>query len=208
MRYAAGHREQTRERILRAAGKVFRRQGYHASGVDKVMEEAGLTPGGFYSHFASKEALLAEMLGPVATEAGAVLGKGLDSVPGPKRVDAFIDRYLSTSHRTSADEGCPLPALVSEVARSSAPVKASFETIIRSLAEQLTANAGEKLTEDRALAVIALCVGGLSLARSVNDPSLGERILAACRELAKVGVAGNTETQAAVSSSRRHKGKN
>ena len=55
MRYAAGHREQTRAKILRAAGKVFRRQGYHAAGVDKVMEEAGLTAGGFYAHFGSKE---------------------------------------------------------------------------------------------------------------------------------------------------------
>ncbi|MGD0042295.1 MAG: helix-turn-helix domain-containing protein, partial [Isosphaeraceae bacterium] len=57
MRYAAGHREQTRAKILRAACRVFRRQGYHAAGVDKVMEEAGLTAGGFYAHFASKEAL-------------------------------------------------------------------------------------------------------------------------------------------------------
>lgn len=68
MRYAAGHREQTRAKIFRAAGKVFRRQGYHAAEVDKVMEEAGLTAGGFYAHFGSEEALLAETLASAAAK--------------------------------------------------------------------------------------------------------------------------------------------
>src|SRR5882757_8350579 len=137
MRYPAGHKEKTRTKILRAAGKVFRRVGYHAAGVDKVMEEAGLTAGGFYARFESKEALLAEVLTPAAAEAGVPLDKDLEGVDGRARLEAFIESYLSQSHLHRTDSGCPLPALVSEVARSSGPVKASFEAIVRDLVARL-----------------------------------------------------------------------
>ena len=109
MRYAAGHKEQTRAKILRAAGRVFRRQGYHAAGVDKVMEEAGLTAGGFYAHFGSKEALLAETLGPAAAEAGAARDKDLEGVAGDAWVEAFVERYLSPGHRHKTEDGLPAP---------------------------------------------------------------------------------------------------
>ena len=144
MRYAAGHKEQTRAKILQAAGKVFRREGYHAAGVDKVMEEAGLTAGGFYAHFGSKEALLAETLAPAAAEAGARRDKDLEGVAGRAWVEAFVERYLSPSHRGKTEDGCPLPALVSEVARAGGPVKASFEAIVRDLAARLPGHAGER----------------------------------------------------------------
>jgi TetR/AcrR family transcriptional repressor of nem operon len=194
MRYPAGHKEQTRAKILRAAGKVFRRRGYHAAGVDQVMEEAGLTAGGFYAHFGSKEALLAETLRSAAAEVGARRDAGLEGVSGRGWVEAFVDRYLSPSHRRKLEEGCPLPALVSEVARSGAPVKASFEAIVRDLVVRLKDHAGGDLSEERALALIALCVGGLGVARSVRDDALGERILAACRDLARAGLAADANT--------------
>jgi len=103
MRYAAGHREQTRARILRAAGKVFRRQGYHAAGVDKVMEEAGLTAGGFYAHFASKEALLAETLAPAA--AGALCSEPIEHLTGRAWAEAFVERYLGPAHLIKTEDG-------------------------------------------------------------------------------------------------------
>src|SRR4051794_7331832 len=100
MRYGPDHKEKTRARILEAAGRVFRRRGYHASGVDKVMEEAGLTAGGFYAHFNSKEALLAAALACTGAwaGAGAGLGAGLGGLSGREWVDAFLARYLSTAH--------------------------------------------------------------------------------------------------------------
>jgi TetR/AcrR family transcriptional repressor of nem operon len=193
MRYAAGHREQTRAKILRAAGKVFRRQGYHAAGVDKVMEEAGLTAGGFYAHFASKEALLAEVLAPAA--AGALHDEPIEHLTGRAWADAFVDRYLSQAHLIKTEDGCPLPPLVSEVARADGSVKASFEAIVRGLATRLCEHAGGDVSEDRALAVLALCVGGLGVARSVQDEALAERILAACRDLARLGLFAGARVQ-------------
>jgi TetR/AcrR family transcriptional repressor of nem operon len=186
MRYAAGHREQTRAKILRAAGKVFRRQGYHAAGVDKVMEEAGLTAGGFYAHFASKEALLVEMLAPAA--AGALHDAHIEHLTDRVCAEAFVERYLSHEHVVKTEDGCPLPPLVSEVARAGGSVKASFEASVRGLATQLQGQDGGAVSQDRALAVVALCVGGLGIARSVEDEALAERILAACRDLARLGI--------------------
>ncbi len=192
MRYARGHKQQTRDKILRAAGKVFLREGYHAAGVDKVMEEAGLTAGGFYSHFDSKEALLAEMLAPAAAVAALPRGEELGSISGRDWAASFIDRYLSPQHVVTPEDGCPLPALVSEVARSGDSVKASFEAIVQDLAARMNEHAGEGLPEDRALAIIALCVGGIGVGRAVRDEALCERILAACRELARAALVSGT----------------
>jgi len=205
LRYAPGHKERTRAKILRAAGRVFRREGYHAAGVDKLMEEAGLTAGGSYAHFESKEALLAEALGPAAAEAGACRDKDLEAVAGRAWVEAFVERYLSPGHLDKPEDGCPLPALVSEIARSGGLAKASFEAIVRDLSDRLQSHAGEDLAEDRALALIALCVGGLGVARSVRDKDLGERILAACRDLARAGQLAEADAQAPVTSPRERK---
>ncbi len=182
MRYPAGHREQTRAKILRAASKVFRRQGYHAAGVDTVMEEAGLTAGGFYGHFASKEALLAETLAPAA--ASALRDERIEHLTGRAWAEAFVERYLNPAHLVETDDGCPLPALVSEVARAGEPVKASFEAVVRGLAARLHVQGGDDVSEDRGLAILALCVGGLGIARSIRDEALAEQILGACRDLA------------------------
>ena len=137
MRYAAGHKQKTRAKIVRAAGKVFRREGYHAAGVDKVMEEAGLTAGGFYAHFVSKEALLAATIEPTAAEVGGRRDKELESLAGRAWVEAFIERYLAPRHMRNTEGGCPLPALASEVARAGSPVKASFESVVLRFATRL-----------------------------------------------------------------------
>jgi TetR/AcrR family transcriptional repressor of nem operon len=196
MRYAAGHKEKTRAKIVKAAGKVFRREGYHAAGVDKVMAEAGLTAGGFYAHFMSKEALLAATLEPTAAEVGGRRDKELEGVASRAWVEAFIERYLAPRHMRNTEEGCPLPALASEVARAGGPVKASFEAVVRGFAARLMKGAGAKLSEERALAIVALCVGGLGVARSVKDDALSERILASCRELAKSSLVADPQSEA------------
>lgn len=188
MRYAPGQKGKTRAKILEAAGKVFRRQGYHAAGVDKVMQEAGLTAGGFYAHFDSKQALLAEAL----TNAGAELGErheaALAGLSGGEWIEGFLGRYLSMTHCQKIEEGCPLAALISEVSRADEAVKKSSEAIVRDLQSRLASHAPDGSSaraEERAFAILALCVGGLGLARSVQDETLADRILESCRSTAR-----------------------
>ena len=187
MRYAADQKEKTRARILGAAGRVFRREGYHASGVDKVMAEAGLTAGGFYAHFDSKQALLAEALEHAAAETGERLAAATESISGREWVEVFLRRYLSLEHCLDIEGGCPLAALVSEVARADEAVKGGFERIVRDAVRKLATHASgsrARAMDKRALAALAMCVGGLALARSVGNEKLAARILASCRSVA------------------------
>jgi TetR/AcrR family transcriptional repressor of nem operon len=229
MRYAPDHKQKTRAKILDAAGKVFRRQGYHASGVDQVMDEAGLTAGGFYTHFDSKHALLAEAITHAGVEIRSRRQSGLENLSGRAWLTAFLTRYLKMSHCREIQDGCPLAALVSEVARADEPVKQSFESLVRQLESQLAchtrecdadavseradaarqrvlaAKAGAGAARERALAALALCVGGLSLARAVHDESLAKRILASCRRQAEIMVCGETRSPRTAKMRRRRK---
>lgn len=182
MRYPVDHKEKTRARILAAAGRVFRRRGYHASGVDAVMAAAGLKPGGFYAHFDSKEALLAESIGQAAAEMEARGVPVADGPVGRTWASAFVAGYLSPAHRDAADDGCPLVALASEIAHAGEPVKQSFEAVVLRLASKMSEGTGSP--DDRALAVLAICLGGLGLSRAVHNRNLALRILTACRTLA------------------------
>ena len=141
MRYSPDQKEKTRARILEAAGKVFRRQGFHAAGVDKVMEEAGLTAGGFYAHFDSKQALLAEAVTSAAAEATGKIEAGLEELSGKDWLEAFLTRYLSPQHVRVPGDGCPLVALISEVGRADDTVKKSFEKVVLAFANHLASHA-------------------------------------------------------------------
>jgi TetR/AcrR family transcriptional repressor of nem operon len=210
VRYAPDQKEKTRGKILQAAGKVFRRQGYHAAGLDKVMEEAGLTAGAFYAHFDSKQSLLAEALKHAAVEARGRREAGLEGLSRDEWLDAFLARYLSRSHRRDIEDGCPMPALVSEVSRADDSVKQSFETIVRELQGKLSSNATDDASasaEERALAALAMCVGGLGLARSVHDDGLAEQVLESCRKIAKVILRGAEQGRGPALAPRKGKGR-
>ena len=109
MRYAAGQKEQTRKKIVETAGRIFRRNGYHASGVDKVMEEAGLTSGGFYSHFSSKQALLAAALTEAGSESRQRVEKGIRGLSGRAWVKGFLGCYLDRKHIERIELAVPWP---------------------------------------------------------------------------------------------------
>jgi len=182
MRYAAGHKQHTSEKILRAAGRLFRKQGYAATGVDAIMASANLTSGGFYSHFRSKEDLLAETLDAVFREAGQDRPKPLNELKGRAWLRAFVSFYLSSDHRDAPDRGCPMAALAVEVARIGGKPRAVFEQhlrkVIDTVAQQFDAESPERA---RAIAVMALCLGGLTMARAAGPGNLSEEILQVCR---------------------------
>lgn len=199
MRYQADHKHTTRERIMAAAGRVFRQHGYAAGGVDAVMKEAGLTHGGFYAHFPSKAALLSAMLEQALQQYRARLVRGLDGRHGAEWLRAVVGRYLSRTHRDAAEDGCVMPALISELSRAPADARHTFTTYLRTWCTEFEPNMPEVPREDatdRALATIALSVGGLALARAVDDPELSDRILRACQRLAvPEGVQASTNDQ-------------
>lgn len=187
MRYAKDHKQQTRRRIVEAAARSFRSRGYRAAGVDQVMDAAGLTPGGFYAHFPSKQALLAETLGLALEQARAQLFSGLDDLEGAEWLRAVVGRYLSRTHRDQPAGGCSLPALAGEIAREGRPPRAAMQAYLQQLVAELaprTPAAPGLEPEDRVLATLALLSGALMLARAVPDEDLSDRILRAARRLA------------------------
>lgn len=185
MRYPLGHKQQTSQRILRAAGRLFRKHGYAATGVDAVMASADLTAGAFYSHFRSKEDLLAETLDAVFENAKNDRPEKLNTLHGREWLRAFASFYLSVEHRDAVDRGCPMPALAAEVARVGGKPRAVFEhhlqRVIDSVAQQFDQVAPDR---ERAIATVAMCLGGVMLARAVKDETLSREILDACREAA------------------------
>lgn len=194
MRYPPGRKDETRRRILAAAAAVFRRDGLQAGSVDKVMAEAGLTPGGFYAHFASKEALFAEALASALRQARLLRGEGLEGEPsGPDAVRAVAAKYLSPAHRRAVEAGCPMPPLLSELARAGEPARRAFQAELEDLAaalETLLSEGGDGAATppDRPLALLALLVGGLTLSRAVADEAVADRVLDACRALVDSGL--------------------
>jgi TetR/AcrR family transcriptional regulator, transcriptional repressor for nem operon len=187
MRYGADHKQRTRRRIVEAAARRFRESGYRAAGVDQVMKDAGLTAGGFYAHFPSKEALLAETLGLSLEEVRSQLLAGLDGVEGVEWLQAVTRRYLSRAHRDHPGAGCPLPTLTGEIAREGIEPRLALQSYLQQMIAELAprAPAAPGLDpEDRVLATTALFAGALMLARAVPDEELSDRILRAARRLA------------------------
>lgn len=186
MRYPPDHKQQTRARILTAAISVFRREGFAAAGVDGVMAEAGLTAGGFYAHFKSKNELLAAALTRALRDARLLRGLDDQSLAGAERVRSIVAKYLSPAHRRAMDRGCPMPPLLSELARQEAPARQAFEDALEELVASLAANLHDSESSpanEQALAMLSAMIGGMTLARAVADDTLADRILTAARKL-------------------------
>jgi AcrR family transcriptional regulator len=190
MPYPAGHRERVRLRIVESARRLFNLRGFESVSVDSIMADAGLTRGGFYSYFKSKSDLYTQVLACFFTDPewkGRWDGIHVDlasSEAGPQIVHA----YLSRQHFEDVENSCPMVALPSDVARSDTQVKAAFETVFQAmiglLGRDVRATATKRRREDTAMAIAALCIGGMVVARSMNDGELGNRLRDAATEVA------------------------
>ncbi|MGH6650071.1 MAG: TetR/AcrR family transcriptional regulator [Sphingopyxis sp.] len=178
MRYSSGHRAETRERVLKEAAKEIRAKGPDNVAVAGIMARAGLTHGGFYAHFPSKDALVGEAIGTMFADARARTER-IDAAGDPKAVlRAYIDFYLSSAHRDSRDRGCPLPTLSGDFARSEPATRDRFGAGVVGIASRLAvplATLGYAEAESHAL--LAQLVGGVALARAVGDPALSDALL-------------------------------
>ncbi len=180
MSYPPDHKAKTHARIIESAARSFRENGMLATGIDQLMADAGLTRGGFYAHFASKAALFAEVVRQTFVESTSNLfSRGLDKVRGPAWIVAATQRYLTAKHRDRPAEGCGIPALGAEIARSPDEVREAFGAEIEALLGLLAERGG--MTHDEATTLLATWVGGLTIARGVADPAQSEAVLAACR---------------------------
>lgn len=175
MPYTPEHKQQTRERIVGAAARLFNRRGFAEVTIGEIMTAAGLTHGGFYRHFGSKEELYAEAVRHfLKKEVPARWQKGFAGPRIPDRVFArfVVDAYLSRDHLEDVDGSCPLVGLSTDVARSSSAVKAAYREITQSMVDVFKAHLKGRAARDQAMVLVALCVGGMVLARALDDQDL------------------------------------
>jgi TetR/AcrR family transcriptional repressor of nem operon len=180
MRYPDSHKAEVKDKIVRAAARLFRRDGLDAVSIPGLMKEVGLTHGGFYNHFEDRDALVAE----------AVLAAAHDGVIADesRTFEATVRDYLSEAHAQHPEVGCVLAALGPDATRQGRGVRRTFAEIARGFlsrleAKRLGASASRrKSPTDETLAVGAQLVGAIVLARLVDDPELAKRILAVARK--------------------------
>jgi len=183
MGYTKQHTRATRERILDSAARLFRGRGYDAASIDEIMAGAGLTRGGFYLHFRSKQELFAAYVGR-ELDFGRQLRKASDREPeAPLRGAAeALDFYLSPGNRKRIARGCTVVSNAADVARASIAARRAFTGAFDGMYGEFRriAEAAED-PDAAALAAIATCVGGVVLGRALSDGALVERLLDACR---------------------------
>lgn len=177
------HREQVKQRIIQSALQLFNRHGFTAASIDDIMAGAGMTRGGFYSYFQSKSELYAEVISSFAAEKleGAdVADKASD------RAAQIIREYLSLQQLPDVETNCPLIALPNDLSRSDRSVREAEESALRIMIETFEqgVTASEQPARQRALALTSLCIGGMVLARLVEDRSLASELCEASMAVA------------------------
>jgi len=183
MRYEKGRRDASRQRILQVASERFRADGIAASGLSRVMQDAGLTNGAFYPHFQSKAELVRESLA-TALEAQA---QQMAEILAAEGLDGVIATYLSPEHRDNPQIGCAIAALGAELAREPSETRAVHFARAMALVKQVAAHAPPLVRdpEDMALAFFATLIGTLQLARVADSSEMSDRILAIGRQAAR-----------------------
>jgi len=188
MNAKAEQKERTHIAIIASACKILREKGIGGARVSDVMNGAGLTVGGFYAHFPSKEALVDEAIRRTAAFMRGKLFERIDEKPLAARAEVVLKRYLSAAHRDDPANGCPLPAVVGEVSTTTPEHRGVLAEQISELADELTKHLTKgDATSKRvtALGMIAIMYGGISLARAVKGTELSDEILRACRAFGK-----------------------
>ncbi|MGO4501274.1 MULTISPECIES: TetR/AcrR family transcriptional regulator [unclassified Dyella] len=188
MRYDAEHKQKTRSKVLEVAAKAIRQDGPDRIGVAGVMAEAGLTHGGFYAHFKSKDELVTAAIEQMFEESRARLKHEMEGHAPAQGLANYIDFYLSKKHRDARASGCPMAALASDLPRLPEQTRALFADGARRLtdamAERFTA-LGYSDPQTLARSTVSELVGALSLARVETDAKRSDAILADSRHLLK-----------------------
>ena len=185
MRYSREHKLETHARIVKRASVRLREKGAHGVGVADLMKDAGLTHGGFYAHFDSREALVIEAFAYAMDRSTERWRKLSEQTPPDKRFAAIVNAYLTPLHRDDPGHGCAVPTLGAEIARESPKTRKAFaaklEQLIGMLAEQIP-DLPPKAARKQAMAAMGTMMGTLVLSRIAGNGDFSDEILAAGRE--------------------------
>jgi TetR/AcrR family transcriptional repressor of nem operon len=190
MRYSPEHKIETHARIVKKASARLRERGAHGVGVADLMKDAGLTHGGFYSHFASRDALMVEAIS-FAMDRSIDAWRRLSADAAPtKRFETLVESYLTPGHRDAVGTGCAIPSLGADIARESPRTRKAFaaklEEMIGVLAQSIP-NSTPKTARRQAMAALSTMVGSLLMARIAGNGELSEAILSAGKEAILAG---------------------
>ena len=178
-------RVQSKERILNVATRLFKKNGFTATGIDQVMAEAGLTAGGFYAHFSSKTDLLEQVIEHSFKHSLQLLIKDTEHLNGDEKVKAMIKRYISPEHRDLPEKGCIIPALAAEIYRGTAQSDRMISHFLNKwselFAQHLPPTWSPSEKKMRSLKLVSQAVGAVLLSRMVRNSDLSEDILNAAR---------------------------
>lgn len=174
---AAKTKEATHDRIVDAAARAIRRSGYKGTGVADIMKDAGLTHGGFYAHFSSRDAMLAEAADRAGSESVVMMERIAARLPPQQALPAMLQAYLSKEHLEGIETGCATAALGSEMPRQAPEVRRAATRRIKEMIDLVARHSpdwGQPGAHERALVTVATMVGALVLARAVDEPKLSD----------------------------------
>lgn len=180
--------EATRRAILATAARLIRERGPDRVGVAEVMREAGLTHGGFYAHFASRDALVAEAIRSMFEDGRQKFLTRIGAKTGLEALKAWIDSYVSREHRDNRGGGCAIAALISDMPRLEPAARAAFDDGIRGIADRLQAHLPARADEHAVFSLMAEMAGAVALARAVGDSQFSDRILKTSRAALKARI--------------------
>ena len=200
MRYSREHKQETHDRIVKKASVRLREKGAHGIGVADLMKEAGLTHGGFYAHFDSREALVIEAFAYAMDRSMENWRKITDEVAPEKRLAMIAESYLSTLHRDNPGHGCSIPALGAEIARESPKTRKAFagklDEMIEMMADYIP-NQPRKAARKQAIATLAAMAGTMLLARIAGSSELSDEVLKVGKDSALEGAKREPKAAAA-----------
>lgn len=202
MPYTAEHKQKTRQRIVECARELFNRRGFANVSIDEIMQRAGLTRGGFYNHFKAKEELYAEAVSLYLTFNPTERWDGIRFDPqaqGSACARQMVNIYLSTAHLEDLEGHCPMIALPSDAARAGPQVRQAYCQLLEHMADMMSSgmgSVGDAKARERGLAVTAMCVGAMILARTIDDRRFADEVRHAAQTVALELIDPETATRA------------
>ncbi len=172
---------ESKDRILNVASRLFKKNGYAATGIDQIMEESGLTAGAFYAHFKSKKDLFEQSLEHSMIYSRELLLKGTENLSGEEKINVIMKKYVSFLHRDLVEKGCALPALASELYRASKKNNQMVAKYISSWSQMIIDNLPREMTQSqrkkKALALISQAVGAILLSRLSGGTEISDELI-------------------------------